>query len=162
MSSTDNRRAGIVGLFIAIGLFILILGVFTLGSQQKTFVKGLRITARFSDVSGLIKGNNVWFSGVKIGTIRKITFAGVHQVDVEMNVEDNVQKYIHKNSGARISSEGFIGNKIVVIDGGTADAPVIQNGDILAADKMLSTDDMMKTLQKNNENLLEITGNFKK
>ncbi len=162
MSSTDNRRAAFVGLFIAIGLFILILGIFTLGGQQKTFVSGLRITARFSDVSGLIKGENVWFSGVKIGTIRKITFSGVHQVDVDMNIDGAVQKYIHKNSGARISSEGFIGNKIVVIDGGTADAPVIQNGDILMAEKILSTDDIMKTLQKNNENLLAITGNFKK
>lgn len=162
MSSTDNRRGAIVGLFIAAGLFILILGIFTLGGQQKTFVSGLRITARFSDVSGLIKGENVWFSGVKIGTIKKITFSGMHQVDVEMNIDGAVQKYIHKNSGAKISSEGFIGNKNVVIDGGTADAPIIQNGDVLMADKMLSTDDIMKTLQQNNQNLLSITGNMKK
>lgn len=162
MSSTNNSRAAFVGFFIAIGLLILIVGIFTLGGQQKTFVKGLHITARFSDVSGLIKGNNVWFSGVKVGTIRKITFSGVHQVDVDFNIEESVQKYIHKNSGARISSEGFIGNKIIVIDGGTADAPVIQSGDLIKADKMLSTDDIMKTLQQNNQNLLTITGNFKK
>ncbi|GAB2688692.1 hypothetical protein GCM10027037_09060 [Mucilaginibacter koreensis] len=162
MSSSSNGRAAIVGLFIAIGLAILIVGVFTLGGQQKTFVKGLHITARFSDVSGLIKGNNVWFSGVKVGTVKKISFTGTHQVDVEFNVDGAVQKYIHRNTGARIGSEGFIGNKIIVLDGGSADAPEIQDGDLIKAQTMLSTDDIMKTLQQNNQNLLAITGNFKK
>ncbi|WP_462265893.1 MlaD family protein [Mucilaginibacter sp.] len=162
MSSTSNGRAVTVGLFIAIGLAILIVGIFTLGGQQKTFVKGIKITVRFSDVNGLIKGNNIWFSGVKIGTVKALSFSGIHQVDVEVTIEGSVQKYIHKNSGARISSEGFIGNKNIVIDGGSAEAPIIQDGDLIMSQKMLSTDDIMKTLQQNNQNLLSITGNFKK
>jgi phospholipid/cholesterol/gamma-HCH transport system substrate-binding protein len=55
----------------------------------------------------------------------------------------------------------LIGNKIIVIDGGSPQAPIVQDGDVLQAEKMLSTDDMLKTLQNNNQNLLAITTDFK-
>ena len=161
MSFKENKYAFWVGLFIAIGLVIFIVGVFTLGNQQKSFSNGLHLQARFDNVSGLIKGNNVWFSGVKVGTIKKISFTGINQVDVEFNVDPAIQKFIHADAIAAISSEGFIGNKIITIDGGTPSARLVQSGDVLNSKGMLSTDDIMKTFQKNNENLLAITSDFK-
>ncbi|HEY0244876.1 MAG TPA: MlaD family protein [Mucilaginibacter sp.] len=161
MDTKDNKRAIWVGLFLGLGLIIFILGIFTLGGQQKTFSKSIRISAVFDDVQGLKKGNNVWFSGVKIGTISSIRFIGAAQVDVRMSVDQATQQYIHRNANARISSDGLIGNKIIVIDGGSPQAPIVQNGDVLQAEKLVSTDDMFKTLQQNNQNLLSITGDFK-
>jgi phospholipid/cholesterol/gamma-HCH transport system substrate-binding protein len=49
-----------------------------------------------------------------------------------------------------------------VIDGGSPNAPVVEDGSVLQVESTLSTDDIMKTLQKNNENLLAITTDFKK
>jgi len=161
MSSKENKYAFWVGLFIAVGVVIFIVGIFTLGNQQKSFSNGLHLQARFDNVSGLIKGNNVWFSGVKVGTIKKITFTGINQVDVEFNVDQAIQKFIHADAVASISSEGFIGNKIITIDGGSPNARVIKDGEVLNSKGMLSTDDIMKTFQKNNENLLAITSDFK-
>jgi len=161
MAATDNRKAIIVGLFLALGLVIFVLGVFTLGGQQKSFEKNFHISAVFDDVAGLKKGNNVWFSGVKVGTISSIRFVGSSQVDVKMNVDQTTQQYIHRNAGVHISSDGFIGNKIIVIDGGSPQAPIVQDGDVLQAEKLTSTDDMLKTLQQNNQNLLAITTDFK-
>ena len=150
-----------VGLFLALGLIIFLVGVFTLGGQSKTFSKRIRISAVFDDVEGLKVGNNVWFSGVIVGTIGDIRFVGTSQVLVRMSIVQSAQPYIHENAGVRISSDGLIGNKIIVIDGGSPQAPIIQDGARLLAAKMLSTDDIMKTLQQNNENLLAITGDFK-
>lgn len=161
MDFKENRRAVIVGLFLALGLIIFLVGVFTLGGQSKTFSKRIHISAVFDDVSGLKVGNNVWFSGVIVGTISDIHFVGTSQVLVKMNIVQSAQQYIHRNAGVRISSDGLIGNKIIVIDGGSPQAPIVQNGDQLQAAKLLSTDDIMKTLQQNNENLLAITGDFK-
>ncbi len=161
MDKRDNKRAIIVGIFLALGLILFIVGVLTLGGQQKAFVKSIHIRSTFDDVAGLKKGNNVWFSGVKVGTISNIRFAGPGQVDVFMSIDEATQQYIHRNASARISSDGLIGNKIIVIDGGSPQAPVVQDGDVLQAEKLLSTDDMMKTLQQNNQNLLSITGDFK-
>jgi phospholipid/cholesterol/gamma-HCH transport system substrate-binding protein len=161
MDFKENKCAFWVGLFIAIGLVIFIVAIFTLGNQQKSFTKGVHLKARFSNVSGLIKGNNVWFSGVKVGTIKNITFTGINQVDVEFNVDQAIQKFIHKDAIATIGSEGFIGNKIITIDGGNPASPLIENGDLLNSKGMLSTDEIMNTFQKNNKNLLEITSDFK-
>lgn len=162
MQTTETKRNVLVGLFIFLGLVIFIVGIFTLGGQQKSFVKSLRINAVFNDVSGLKPGNNVWFSGVKIGTVKTIKFFGSSQVEVSMNIEQSAQQYIHKDANAKLSSDGLIGNKIIVLTGGNPKTPEVENGDILHVQKDLSTDDIMKTFQENNENLIGITSNFKK
>ena len=161
MANTDNRKGIIVGIFLSLGLLLFILGVFTLGGQQKSFDKNFHISAVFDDVAGLKKGNDVWFSGVKIGTISSIKFVGLNKVDVKMKLDQSTQQYIHRNSGVRISSDGLIGNKIIVIDGGSPQAPTVQDGDVLQAEHIISTDDVFKTLQENNQNLLAITTDFK-
>jgi phospholipid/cholesterol/gamma-HCH transport system substrate-binding protein len=161
MATAENRKAITVGVFLALALVIFILGVFTLGGQQKSFDKVIHVSALFEDVSGLKKGNDVWFSGVKIGTISSVKFVGTSKVDVRMRVDQSTQQYIHRNASVRISSDGLIGNKIIVIDGGSPQAPEVQDGDVLQAEKLLSTDDVMKTLQQNNQNLLSITTDFK-
>ena len=162
MEKDENKQAIVVGIFVFLGIAVFILGIFTLGGQNKTFVKNIHLSASFNDVQGLKKGNNVWFSGVKVGTISSIKFTGQSKVNVNMDVEKSVQSYIHSNAGVKISSDGLIGNKIIVIDAGSPTAPEVEDGSVLQVETTLSTDDIMKTLQRNNENLLVITTNFKK
>ncbi|WP_209330179.1 MlaD family protein [Lunatimonas salinarum] len=157
----DNKKTVTVGIFVLIGIIILVAGVMTLGAQQKAFVKSYRVFAVFDDIAGLQTGNNVWFSGVKIGTVKKINFYGDSQVEIEMNLESNTRDFIRKNSKATISSDGLIGNKIIVIYGGTNEAPIIDPGDRLEAVMPLDTDKMMETLQENNQNLVSITNDLK-
>jgi phospholipid/cholesterol/gamma-HCH transport system substrate-binding protein len=161
MDLAENRRAIIVGIFLALGLIVFILGVFTLGGQSKSFSKNIHINAVFDDVAGLKTGNNVWFSGVKVGTISTIRFTGPSQVAVKMTVDESSRQYIHDNAQVHIGSDGLIGNKIIVIDGGSPQAPIIREGDILQSAKIVSTDDIIKVVQQNNENLLAITSDFK-
>jgi phospholipid/cholesterol/gamma-HCH transport system substrate-binding protein len=161
MKTANAKRAVTVGIFVFLGIVIFILGILILGGQQRTFEKKIKLRAFFSNVGGLQKGNNVWFSGVKIGTVDKIEFKSNSQVEVIMKVEQEIQRYIRRNAKARISSEGLIGNKIVEIYGGSMNRPIVNSNDILGVEEALSTDEIMATLQKNNLNLLEITNNFK-
>lgn len=157
----DNKKTVIVGIFVLVGIAILVAGILTMGGQQKKFVKSISLNAVFDDVAGLQVGNNVWFSGVKIGTVRRVNFYGDSQVEIIMNVEEKVREYIRKDSKATIGSDGLIGNKIIVIYGGTTQAPSVENGDRLQAEMPLDTDRMMETLQENNLNLVTITENLK-
>lgn len=161
MRSTGNRRAIIVGIFIFLGLAIFIWTVLTLGSQKNTFEKSIKVKTFFQNVNGLQKGNNIWFSGVKVGTIENVTLIGNGKVEVDMNIDQKSIPYIHKNAKAKLSSDGLIGNKIIEIYGGSAQAPPLSAGDVLNNDELLSTDQMMATLSKNNDNLLAITDNLK-
>ncbi len=161
MSAEKNKRTVIVGLFVTIGLLILIVGVFTLGGQKKAFAPSIDIQAVFDNVNGLQKGDNVWFSGVKVGVVKSIEFNGSSQIRVIMHIERKAREFIRKDAKAKVGAEGFIGNKLVVIYGGSEKAGPIEGGEHLMVEKTLSTDDMMATLQKNNENLVAITTDFK-
>ncbi len=161
MKSTKNSRAVVVGIFIFLGIAIFIITVLTLGGQQKTFQKSIMVKAVFDDINGLQKGNNIWFSGVKIGTVKKISFYGNAQVEVDMNIDETARQYIRKNAKARISSDGLIGNKIIVIYSGASKSPPVDEGDMIGVEKASNPDEMMATLQSNNRNLLDITADFK-
>lgn len=161
MRSTGSRRAVIVGIFIFLGLAIFIITVLTLGSQKKSFGDSVTIKSIFDNVNGLQRGNNVWFSGVKVGTIKKVTLISNNKVEVDLNIEEQSVGFIRKDAKAKLSTDGLIGNKIIEIYGGTSKAPQVEQGDILDNDKLLSTDQMMNTLSKNNDNLLAITNDFK-
>lgn len=161
MRSTGSRRAVIVGIFIFLGLAIFIITVLTLGSQKKTFGDSIRLKSFFDNVNGLQNGNNIWFSGVKVGTVKKITLMGNGKVEVDMNVEQKSARFIKKDAMAKLSTDGLIGNKIVEIYGGTLQSPQISQGDTLSGEKLLSTDEMMNTLSKNNDNILAITNDLK-
>src|SRR5690606_8785343 len=160
MSATENRRSIIVGLFVLIGIIILVAGILVLGGQQNRFSRTVTVTAVFGDVSGLKAGNNVWFSGVKIGTIKEIRFRNLKEVEIAMVIEETSRQYIRKDAVAKIGSESFIGNKLIVIEGGSPDTPPIEDGDVLQAATDEGLDAMMATLQTNNKNLVEITENF--
>lgn len=161
MKSTGNQRSIIVGIFIVLGLAIFVMTVLTLGSQHKTFEKAITVKSFFNNVNGLQKGNNVWFSGVKIGTIKNVALKGDGKVEVDLSIEQQSVKYIPKNVRAKLSSDGLIGSKIIEIYGGSMDAGIIQAGDLIRNDTLLSTDAMMSTLSKNNDNILAITNDFK-
>ena len=161
MRSTVNIRVVIVGIFIFLGLAIFIWTVLTLGSQKNTFQKSITVKTYFQNVNGLQKGNNVWFSGVKVGTIEDVALIGNGKVQVIMNIDEKAVPYIHKNAKAKLSTDGLIGNKIIEIYDGSSQAPAISNGDVLNNQELLSTDQMMATLSKNNDNLLAITANLK-
>lgn len=161
MRSTIKRRATIVGMFLFFGLVILVIGILAIGNLHNSFVKKIMITTIFDEVNGLQDGNNIWFSGVKIGTVKTLNFCGKSQVKVNMLIDHESQPYIRKDAKAKISTDGLIGNKIIVIYGGSDIMAAVEEGDTLGIEKNLSTDDMMNTLQENNKNLLSITNDFK-
>jgi len=161
MSAGKNKRAVIVGIFVLLGVIIFIAGVLALGGQKKSFADTVTLHALFDDVNGLQPGNNIWFSGVKVGTVKSITLSGPGQVAVVLSVVQKARPYIHNDAKAKLGSDGLIGNKIVVIYGGTEQAPIVKEGDALGVERLVSTADIMSTFQKNNQNLVAITEDFK-
>jgi phospholipid/cholesterol/gamma-HCH transport system substrate-binding protein len=157
MNEPVNKRAAAVGLFVVIGLVFLVAGILAIGNLHSTFSKKITVSTIFGDVNGLQSGNNIWFSGVKIGTVKSTEFYGRSQVKVNMNINVESRQYIRKDAKVKISSDGLIGNKILVIYGGTDAAPGIEEGDVLANETALSTEDIMNTLQQNNLNILALT-----
>lgn len=161
MQTRSKTRTVVVGIFIFIGLVIFCLAVLVLGGQKKAFMPSVQVRAMFQDVGGLAKGNNVWYSGVKVGSIKKITFLEPHKIEVLINIDKDYVAFIHKDVKAKVSADGLIGNKIIALSGGTPEAPVIEDGDEVMPETSISSDELMNTLQVNNKNLVDITANLK-
>jgi phospholipid/cholesterol/gamma-HCH transport system substrate-binding protein len=161
MNENKNKRNILVGLFIIVGIIFLLAGILMIGNIHETFTKKLKITTLFEDVNGLQVGNNIWFSGVKIGIVKKLRFYGKSQVEVTMKIDINSQQYIRKDAYVKIGTDGLIGNKILIIYGGTSKANEIHEGDTLSVENTFSSDDMINMLQENNKNVLQIITDFK-
>ncbi len=161
MNDSPNKRAVIVGVFVFVGLMFFLAGILLVGNLHETFTDKMEVVSHFDEVNGLQKGNNVWFSGVKIGVVSNMEFYGKSQVEVGLKIDKKAQKYIREDAMVKISSDGLIGNKILVIYGGTDEAPEIQEGDTLKVEKTFSSEDMINTAQENNKNLLAITNDVK-
>lgn len=160
--SEQQKRNVKLGLFIFIGLTFFIVGILAIGNINKTFTKTIEIYSSFDEVNGLQPGDNIWFSGLKVGTVKDLQFLENAWVRVIMKIETKSQQFIPKDAKAKISSDGLIGNKIIVIYGGSIKTGHIEEGNELAFETSKSTEDMIKMLQENNENLLAITSSFKK
>jgi len=155
--ANENQNRVKLGIFVTVAIIFLTIGVFSIGNKSKLFVSTITIHADFNDAGGLMGGNNVLFSGVKIGTVKSVNIIAENEVTVEMAVEERLKDFIKKDANAKIGSDGLIGNTIVVITGGSAQSPGVEEGDFLTAIQSVDTEDMLATLQKNNENLVGIT-----
>ncbi len=161
MNNNDVKRSVSVGVFVFIGLVIGLIFVYLLANKDRNMGGEVDLITVWEDVGGLKKGNNIWFSGVKIGNVKRVSFRNDLKVEVKLGIDDNARQYIRKNATASLGSDGLIGNKIVVLEGGTSDADPVENGDQIRTNEKTGTDAMMATLQENNQNLQVITENLK-
>lgn len=161
MSQTPQRHAVKVGLFVTGAVAILAAGVFTIGDLNDTFTRKVKVSAIFDEVGGLQGGDNVWFSGVKVGRVTELAFRNGSRVHVEMKIDADATPFIHQGTLAKIGSDGLIGSQIVVLYDSPPDAAPLAAGDVLGTVEALSTDDMMVMLQETNSNVLAITSDVK-
>ena len=71
------------------------------------------LNAKFLKVGGLIVGNDVKMSGVKIGVVNRVYLDDDFLANVEFKVFSNIK--IPRESVVSISSEGILGNKYLSV-----------------------------------------------
>jgi phospholipid/cholesterol/gamma-HCH transport system substrate-binding protein len=136
-----------LGLFVAGGLALFVLAIFIIGKQKNLFDPVFKLTATFYNVSGLQVGNNVRFSGIPVGTVDNIIIINDSTVRVEMLIKKSVQQFIKADCGVAIGSEGLIGDRLLIITQGTADAPLAKEGQELVSSEPVETDAIMASLE---------------
>lgn len=154
-----NQTAGNIklGAFVLSGLFVLILAFYLIGKNHNLFGSDFNIRVRFSNLNGLTVGNNVQFSGIQSGTVKKINMINDTTIEVTLSIDNKFTSYIHKNAVASIGTEGLMGNKIVNIVPSNLPSPQVIEDDLLIAQKKISTDEMLQTLSKTNNNVAVIS-----
>jgi len=154
----DNVKLGI---FVITGLVLLIFFLYLLGKNQSIFASRFEVKARFENVSGLVAGNNVRVSGIVVGIVEEVKLVNDTLVMVTLALDDEMRNVIRKNALASIGTDGLIGNRVVNILPAKEPAPLIEPGDILQSQKDVSTEEMLRTLDQTNKNVLVISEGLK-
>lgn len=149
-----------LGVFVTIGLGLFIIAIYFIGKKQFMFNRTFQISGIFKNISGLQAGNNVRLSGINIGTVEDIAMDADTAVRVDMIIDERTRKYINKNIKATISTDGLMGNKIVVLLPEPGAAPEIQDKDYIATSVPISIDDITSKLNRTGANLADMTGDL--
>jgi phospholipid/cholesterol/gamma-HCH transport system substrate-binding protein len=136
-----------LGLFVAGGIALFVLAIFIIGKQKNLFNPVFKLTSTFYNVSGLQVGNNIRFSGINVGTVDNISIINDSTVRVDLLVKKEVKKFIKSDCEVAIGSEGFIGDRLLIITQGSADAPIIKEGQELVSIEPVETSAIMASLK---------------
>jgi phospholipid/cholesterol/gamma-HCH transport system substrate-binding protein len=146
MNSKSSTYKYKLGLFIVSGFIIFLVLIFLIGKQKNLFNPVVELSTTFRNVSGLSVGNIVRFSGINVGSVGNIEITNDSSVRVTLLVEKDVQKYIKSDSRVNIGSEGIIGDRIIVISQGSADASSVSDGEELVSIEPVETDDIINSI----------------
>ena len=97
MNKTINEKLKL-GVFVIIGSLLFIVAVYLIGNRQNMFTKTFSISANFNNISGLILGNNVRYSGINVGTVKSIEMINDSVIKVDMKIEEKMVKHIKKDA----------------------------------------------------------------
>jgi phospholipid/cholesterol/gamma-HCH transport system substrate-binding protein len=150
-----------LGFFVLAGLFVFAVFVFYIGSSNyKLGASRKKISVIFNNVTGLRHGSIVRFSGVNIGTIEDVNIVSDSSVEVTLVIETKSSEFIKKDSKAKISTEGMLGNRFVSITPGSEKSPAIQDGDRLQSIEPLDFDKVLSNFSETGNNAKNITSNL--
>ena len=123
-----------IGAFILLGLVVFLAIIYLLGAQARYFERKYALRAEFTEVGGLIEGATVRLAGVQIGRVTSVDLPPHPggKVRVTLTLARRFADRVRRNSEARIVTQGLLGDKLVEITIGSADAPPLQSGDTIA------------------------------
>lgn len=115
---------GAVVLFVA-GFFL----VFSYRTADVGAVEGYEIMADFPGIGGLKPGDDVQISGVKIGTVRRVSLnPDTYLARVFMTIESSIK--LPDDTAALISSESLLGGRFLSLEPGASETMLPVGGRI--------------------------------
>ena len=120
-------REILVGMAVVVAL-ALTLGLSYGGSRLKPF-GGYPLTATFNRVDGLIVGDDVRLSGIKVGSVERQVLDGHYRALVTLRIIADVK--LPTDTAAAIHTDGLFGTKFVILDPGGEDT-YLEPGDAVS------------------------------
>ncbi len=124
----QNIIETIIGFVVLIIALLFLIFAYKTGSSI-TSSKGYQLTANFQSAEGIAVGSDVMISGIKIGSVKKITLdPNSFYASVCLNINDDVK--IPKDSKAQVVTSGLLGGKYISIVPGNDDENLAANEEI--------------------------------
>jgi phospholipid/cholesterol/gamma-HCH transport system substrate-binding protein len=127
-----------VGIFVFIGLVILVVSVLSIGGF-KTWSSGYKVNVTFSFINGVKLGAPVRFAGVDVGEVKRINFlrqeTGQDRVEVVCWIKKEIN--IPSDSTVWVNTLGLLGEKYIEIMPGRDYSKFVSGGEsVIGVDPM--------------------------
>jgi phospholipid/cholesterol/gamma-HCH transport system substrate-binding protein len=141
-----NRYVGI-GLFVTLGTALFVAAIFLIGNQHSVFAKHIDLFTDVRNLNGLSKGATIRVAGFDAGEVTEIAVPQSPSTGfrLSLRLNDKVRGLIRADSVATIATDGVVGDKVLLIEQGSAAAPEAKPGSVLPSKE---TSDMADLIQK--------------
>ena len=143
-----------IGVVTIVAIVIACLLIFSLTGSKGFFWQRYPLKTRFPDVAGLATGAPVRISGVQVGSVKRMEFAG-DQVDVTFEVNKENRTRITDRSTAVLGSVSLLGTSAVDLTPSVEGTPLPEWGYVQPARPKAQISDVA---EKANMGIEEITG----
>ena len=142
-----------------------------LGQKNSLFSSTFNVKAYFNDVQGIQSGATVRLSGISVGSVKKITIVNdaSGRVEVSMNLQTDIQRFIRTDTKATIETEGLVGNKVIVLKIGSSAAEQVRDGGYIQSEEPIGfsaiiaeTEGTMQYTKAMTRDLADIVGRVNK
>jgi len=132
----SQKRNFRVGIFLAIGVFVLMASIVLLGGDKAFLKRHVLMYANLDQVQGLDRGSVVSLSGIVIGNVMQIKFSAEQKtLVVEMKIQEEYLPMITSGSLADVRTQGALGDKFIYISPGDPQGTPLKAGDTIATTK---------------------------
>ena len=137
---TDRKNYLISGIFISVLLIIAMVTVFMLNKENPLFSGSILIKTEVQSAQSLKDGAAVQLKGIKVGSIKLIEFKNLETLVITLGVTEKYREWIKKDSIITFKTQGVLGDKFMEISGGSAESPIINDGDMLTTNESSQID----------------------
>jgi phospholipid/cholesterol/gamma-HCH transport system substrate-binding protein len=134
MKMLDKKTAGDalkLGIFIVVTTLATALLAITIGNV--TFGSTKSYKAVFSDVTGVVKGDDIRVAGVKVGSVEGVEILDRTQAVVSFNVQDETK--VTESTFATIRYRNLVGQRYIALTEGDGGPEVVREGGTIPIDR---------------------------
>jgi phospholipid/cholesterol/gamma-HCH transport system substrate-binding protein len=135
-----------IGLFALVALAVIVGVVVLIGVENDLFSPKYELKFTVDKGTGFTRGMSVKLSGFRIGRIKSISLNETAKVDIVLQIDKRYQKWIRKDSSAKLVKEGLVGDAIIEVSVGNPSLAMLEDQDVLAYTKTKALDELAEEI----------------
>ena len=135
-----------VAVFAALALAVVAVVILLIGRENNLFTKKYELQFTVEKGTGFTRGMQVKLSGFRIGRVKSISLNEEARVEIVLLIDQKYQKWIRKDSTAKLVKEGLVGDAIIEVSVGNRSLDALKNKERLAFVKTKALDELADEL----------------
>jgi len=135
-----------VGIFAVVALAVIVAVVVLIGVENDMFSPKYELLFTVDKGTGFTRGMSVKLSGFRIGRLKSISLNETAKVDIVLQIDKRYQKWIRKDSTAKLVKEGLVGDAVIEVSVGNPSLVTLNDRDVLSYTKTKALDELAEEI----------------